>query len=66
MMSGDVFTGIENGIEWKAEYMGDIIVIHTKNTKNGEEKTVSYKCLHKPLFGYDIQDVKNAEKYLII
>ena len=36
MMSGDVFTGIENGIEWKAEYIGDIIVIHAKNTKNGE------------------------------
>lgn len=58
-------TGKENDIEWCVDdSLVETIVISVKSNKTNESATTTYKCIHKPIFGYDCEDVQRVEKIL--
>lgn len=64
-MGGKIKKGTEHGIEWEIDATKfDPILIIAKKTKTGEEERVIYQCQHKPIFGYDVDDVQAVEQIL--
>lgn len=64
-MIGNVLNGTEHGVEWMIdERKFDPILITVKSINTGKGETVSHKCYHRPLFGYDVGDVQAVEDIL--
>lgn len=58
-------TGKENDIEWCIDdSLVETIVISVKSNKTNQFETVTYKCMHQPIFGYDVDDVNEINKIL--
>ena len=59
----DIVAGKENGVEWSVNTTKvDPIIVSVKSAKG--QKTVSVKCTHRPIFGYDADDMKRVETVL--
>ena len=59
----DIKKGSEKGVEWTVDTTKvDPIIITVKSGKG--EKTVSIECSHKPIFGYDGDDMRRMEEML--
>lgn len=59
----DVQKGTEKGVEWSVDTTkADPIIITVKSTKG--EKAVSINCFHRPIFGYDVDDMRRIEEML--
>lgn len=64
-MNDRIIVGKEHGVEWKIDNSKfQEIIICVKSLTTGEEETKVYKCLHNPIFGYDVADNANIEKIL--
>jgi hypothetical protein len=60
----DIQTGTEHGVTWTVDTKTkvDPIIITVKSDKG--EKTVEHRCSHRPIFGYDGDDLNDVEEIL--
>lgn len=58
-------TGYENGVEWCIDDgMIDPVEISVKSKKTNQSESVTYRCMHQPIFGYDVDDIYEINKIL--
>lgn len=58
-------TGCENDIEWCVDDSSvETVLISVKSKKTEKSETTTYKVMHPPIFGYDVDDVREIDKIL--
>ena len=63
MFGNGIESGEERGVVWRVDTLSYDPILVTVTSAKGS-KTVEVKCWHKPIFGYDIDDLQRVEEVL--
>lgn len=60
----NIINKTEGNIQYEVYPVGDMVRLDVENIKTGKNERRTYKCIYKPVCGYDALDVQNVENEL--